>query len=154
MRKGELIKEDIKRLKAGDRAFDTSTKQFFVVTTIEDDAINGKLLSGGPCRIQKDSVICQLKIMDTVTREEFILNAEQQAYVYKSGRGDNVSFFTRDNQLLMETQAIVAAKNVEMQGVVNYIEPIVNAYGKYVASQKANKEPAKNFKDWFFDISI
>ena len=54
----------------------------------------------------------------------------------------------------METQAYVAAKNNEMQSVVNYIAPIVNAYGKYVASQKANKEPAKNFGDWFFDVSI
>ena len=93
-------------------------------------------------------------IRDTVTKEEFTLNAEQQSYVYKSGRGENVQFFTRNNHVLMEEQAIVFAKNMEMQVVVNYIAPVADAYGKYVAGQKSIGEPAKSFGDWFFDVSI
>jgi len=144
MRKGQLIKKDVSTLKAGDSAFCTHAKHFFTVKEIDGEVIHGTSPMGNPCRIRKDSVIIDLKVEDVMTGETFLLNSEQQEYIYKSGKGDNLQFYTRYNQLLGEDEA----------ALTNEAEKIVDAYAKYVTSQKVNNEPAEKFKDWFFNVSI
>ncbi|MHA1123832.1 MAG: hypothetical protein ACTSPC_13640 [Candidatus Heimdallarchaeota archaeon] len=154
MRKGQLIKKDVSTLKAGDSAFCTHAKHFFTVKEIDGEVIHGTSPMGNPCRIRKDSVIIDLKDEDVMTGETFLLNSEQQEYIYKSGKGDNLQFYTRYNQLLGEDEAVVLAKNSKMMALTNEAEKIVDAYAKYVTSQKVNNEPAEKFKDWFFNVSI
>ena len=154
MRKGQLIKKDVSTLKPGDSAFDTSAKHFFTVISIKDDAIEGRTIFGSPCRVHKESVIIVLEVKDMITGEHFKLNATQQEYIYKSGKGDSLQFYTRANHLLDEEEAVVLAKNVEMQSQINDVSVVVDSYANYVASQKANGEPADKFTDWFFNVSI
>ena len=154
MRKGQLIKQDISTLKPGDSAFCTSAKHFFTVKKISPETIEGITIFGNPCKIHKESVIIVLKVKDMITQEEFTLNSTQQEYVYKCGKGESLLFYTRNNELLKEEEAVVLAKNIRMQSTISSMAVIVDAYAKYVTSQKANGEPAQKFTDWFFDVSI
>jgi hypothetical protein len=155
MRKGQFIKEPKTKFKPKDIVFDPMVKELVIVNSIKDGVIEGQTVSHGqPCQVHALNLLERFTIQDTMTKEEFPLNLTQHSYVYKSGYGDNLKFYTRKNSLTGDVEAVVYAKNVEMMSTINSMSNIGDAYGKYVAGQKAMNEPAKNFKDWFFDISI
>lgn len=155
MRKGKLIIEKKTTFKIGDRCFDSLGKIPLIITSTEKDDIFGEdMMTGNPVKIKAD-VIFVMRIQDTIEENAiFDVAIEQQSYLFSSESKDMLRFMTRNNHLTGFKDAIVLAKNIKMTEIVGYVAPICDFYGQYVASQKASNEPAKNFSDWYFNISI
>lgn len=155
MRKGELIIEQPKTISPGDRLFDIDLKLPVVVDKIEDEDI---LVRN---RINKEKLttnsrdLVKLLVKDTVEDDAFFeIKLEHQAFIYKNENKDQFFFITHDDTVLNIAFAVVLCKEPITQSTMNFIAPIADAYGMYVASQKAIGEPAKKFSDWYFSISI
>lgn len=158
MRKGELKIEKVKKPKVNRIYFNSDTKScIFIKAFREDGSYYGvnAAYPANPVSIYNDTdEFFEVTVVDSVTREEFDMNVRQIPYVYKSGQGNDFKFYTMIDPLSGEELAWVLAKNVEMTCDVRNMANIADSYGNYVSGQKSIKEPAKNFEDWFFDVSI
>lgn len=158
MRKGKLKIETKKTIKPGDVCFDTVDKKCIDIIKIDDTGI----LTQDTCtRVARPLIksvglpadrFVGLFIEDEVTEEVFPLDPIQQAYVFKNESRDRLLFFTclqGDKNI-----AVALTKDVNMQCAMNKLAPVADMYGEYVAAQKAIKEPAKRFNDWYFSVSV
>jgi len=157
MRKGRLIIENVGDAEVGSTYFDLDAKICVTVEKVMEaglvEGVNARF--GGPVKIHANSDrLCVLTVEDLITDEVFDLNIIQQPYVYKAGETMDFKFYTRDVEGGVNEEAFILAKNVEMSAHVKMMSTIVDSYGQYVSGQKSINEPAKNFEDWFFDVSI
>lgn len=94
-------------------------------------------------------------IEDIMSKEAYQLkDEEQRMFIEKSGYNDYFYFFTLNEEVEKTTRAVVLTKEAEFLNMIHAIAPLGNAYGKYVAQQKASGEGAKEFTNWYFDVSI
>ena len=93
-----------------------------------------------------------LFIEDEITGEIFPLEVTQQTYIFSNENRNHLKFFTHFNG--SKNIATVLSKDMIMQSMVNHFSPIGDSYGIYVAQQKSINEPAKNFGDWYFSVSV
>ena len=155
MRKGKLVIQEKKTFKAFDVCFDKVAKACVEILRVDGDNIwVRQKLTQNPGKVSADSLI-ELIVQDTVEDKKFFeIAPAQQHYLYKSAGRDQFHFITKDDLIRKKAIAYVLCKEVRMQGDINHIAPIANAYGMYVASQKAIGERAEKFEDWYFDVSI
>lgn len=158
MRKGKLIVVEKSNIKPTDVCFDTVTKRCVEIMKIDNAGLFSRdVITGAPQQPIKDVGLpaerfVELVIEDEVTEEVFPLDPAQQGYIFKNEKRDRLLFFTCLSG--EKTFAVALSKDVNMQSVMNKMAPIADLYGEYVAGQKAIKEPAKRFNDWYFSVSV
>ena len=154
MRKGKLITERAKTIKPGDVYLDKGVKLMVTVGSVENGIVKGETSIGQPCKTDAKSLVI-LTIFDQKEEVSFDLDHSQQEYLYKNYREHDYNFFVKKDPLNnYKPYAVVFTKDVKMIDHINHMSPIADAYGMYVASQKAIGEPAKKFEDWYFDVSV
>ena len=154
MRKGKLIIKKKLIFKSGDKCFDTIEKIPMVVDQVDGKNIYGvNRITGSPLKVLSEHVI-EMLVQDTVEEKAFFeLAVSQQAYMFKAEGNDMFRFITIEGNSNTE-EVVVLCKEIALKNTINFITPIADAYGLYVASQKSISEPAKKFSDWYFNISV
>tara|TARA_R110000782_G_scaffold56886_2_gene118972 strand:+ start:377 stop:841 length:465 start_codon:yes stop_codon:yes gene_type:complete len=154
MRIGKLVVTKKVTFKVGDKCFDTVSKQNVEIKKMDGRGIWMQDEYGNPHKGDAESLV-DISVKDTVEETLFVLGNDQKAYMYRSESKENFRFLTyTDFSNNEEETAVIIAKTIKLRSHVRFLSGIVDAYGMYVASQKAIKEPAKKFEDWFFNISI
>lgn len=154
MRNGKLIIKKKTTFKVGDRCFDSIGKVPIVIDVVEKGDVYGKnMLTGNPLKVLPECLV-DILVKDTIEESFFELSMDQQAFLFKNESKDMFKFYTVDNLSTNMNEAVVLCKEIEMMSMIIFMAPIADSYGLYVAGQKAISEPSKNFRDWYFNISI
>lgn len=153
MRKGAILLKliDFKDFQKGDIAF-------------RPDTVECIRWQGDESRLEyiKKEPYVECLLMDEKTEELFPFNSiDQCLYIYRycfenpdKYKRFPFVFFTIDDNVRGLVKGVVMCKDSTMMSKIGQIAPLANAYGQYVAQQKAAGEGAKEFTDWYFEISV
>ena len=156
MRKGELVIEPAKP-KSGLRLFNKTVKKAMDIQKNDDGnliCLDANYRNNPSKIIDGTDEFVRLLVKDRMSGEFFELHESQHEYIYRKDRTAEFYFHTKDDHAEDRKVAFIFAKNIGMISIVRLASCLADAYGMYVASQKAINEPAKKFEDWYFDVSV